>query len=245
MILPRPCSPGRSHEQPSRLHAVPPALGDVRARKRPAPVPDADAEIEHDAGTGVHRAADEVGVLADVAKALVEAAEALEGLAPYEEVAERDVVRRADRPAPRIPLVRRNPAADPGRGEQEVRQALGVRRVPRPQVRAADHLGGFRARARPPPASPARPWRRRRGTRARLPAPRGPRGCAGAPGCATRPEPSAARARPCLPRGAAPPRRRQGPPASRRPPVSPAIRGMPAAASRRVPMRSPLRPRAP
>src|SRR5439155_220499 len=89
---------------------------------------------------GIDRPPHEVGVLSDVAEGLIETPEGLEGNAPDEEVAERDIVRGSDRAGARVPLVRRDPASDPGRREEQIRKTLGVRGAARPEVGTAYDL---------------------------------------------------------------------------------------------------------
>src|SRR5207253_10077527 len=103
--------PGSLHEEPARLHAVPPALREIPGRERTPPVSHANSRIEPDAQAEREGPMNEVGVLADVPERFVDPIEGREGIPPHEQVAERDVVGRADRPARRSALVRRDAAA--------------------------------------------------------------------------------------------------------------------------------------
>src|SRR6185503_16418475 len=100
----------------SRLHAVAPALAEIRARKRAAAMADAHVLVIDDPPAR-HELLDQAGVLADVADRLVEAGE---GTAAHEEVHEGDVARVLEVEHAATVFVTRDAAADERRREQSV-----------------------------------------------------------------------------------------------------------------------------
>jgi TPP-dependent pyruvate/acetoin dehydrogenase alpha subunit len=133
-------------QEAPRLPAVPEPLGEKRRGKRAPSVKHFERRNEPRTRSALHRAADEVGILADVAERLVEAAELVEEPARDKEIAQRQIRGSADFSRLRLSLMRGNPGTDDGCGDQEIRNTLGQRRSAGHPVRTPEEIAPGRLR---------------------------------------------------------------------------------------------------
>src|SRR5262249_56977866 len=116
---------------------------------------DSDVRRKRHRHSVLHGAFDEISVLPDITKGLVKTDERLEDFPAYEQIAERDVMRRSDGAGAGSALVRRDAAANPRRRQQQIRNSLSVGSIGGPQIRAPPHAPNFQARpSRPQPPRP-------------------------------------------------------------------------------------------
>src|SRR5215472_14308331 len=96
---------------------------------------DSDFRLKRHRHSVLHGAPDEIRVLSDITKGLIKTAERFEDFPAYEQIAERDVMRRSDRAGAGPALVGRDAATDPRRREQQIRDPLSVGGVDRAEIR--------------------------------------------------------------------------------------------------------------